>query len=203
MKVLIVTMLCDRYNGIAEVSLPNMLEYCQRHSYYDAVIKLSDEEGFHYKKHEFFDEVFKTDVDLIFYKDIDSVITNLTVPIENFVDSEHDVFVTKDMMGYNGGSLIIKNTEGGRWVNDFILSQRDNFNNEQEVMDKYFDEFTKNVKVLSHPSINSYDYSAYSEFPNIRGREEGHWHEGDFLLHTPALTYEHRATILKNAKITR
>lgn len=202
MKVLIVTMLCDRYNGIAEVSLPNMLEYCQRHSYYDAVIKLSDEEGFHYKKHEFFNEVFKTDVDLIYYRDIDSLFTNLTVPIENFVDSEHDVFVTKDMMGYNGGSIIIKNTECGRWVNDFILSQRENFNNEQEVMDKYFDEFTKNVKVLQHPSINSYSYENYKEFSGVT-HEQGNWQEGDFLLHTPALPFEKRAEILKSVKVIR
>lgn len=204
-RIAVVTMTCPRYSGIAEVSLPNMKEYCDIHGYLNSVIQLPETEGFHYKKHEFFKEAFKTDIQAIFYKDIDTVITNMTIPLDAFISDDHDLMITKDVGGINGGSLIIKNSEGGRWVNDFILTHRHEFNNEQEVIDHYIDdpEFSKFVKILPHPSINSYKYSAYPELTHITDRHEGNWHEGDFLLHTPALSFEQRIEILKTAKIIK
>lgn len=204
MKVLVITEWCDRYKEIADISLPNSVEYCDRHSYELYAIKLEENEGFHYKKHEAFKREFNSGWELIFYKDIDSVITNMTIPIESFIDHNHDLFVTKDFGGINGGSLIIKNTTGGRWVNNLILSQREKYNNEQEVMDAFIDdpEFSQYVKILPHPSINSYLYEAYPEFSNVT-TEQGQWCEGQFLLHTPALELSKRAEILKSAKIIR
>lgn len=204
-NIAVVTMTCPRYSEIAEISLKNMAEYCELHGYLNSVITLPEIEGFHYKKHEFFREAFKTDVQAIWYKDIDSVITNLNIPIEAFLTKEYDLFITKDTMGINGGSLIIKNSEGGRIVNDAILNLRDKFNNEQEVMNWLIDDpqWNQYVKILSHPSINSYDYSQYEELKHITKREDGNWHENDFLIHTPALPFETRANILKNVKITR
>jgi hypothetical protein len=58
------------------------------------------------------------------------------------------------------------------------------------------------MKILPHPSLNSYPYEHYPEFKNVT-HEQGNWEEGDFLLHCPALPYEKRAEILRNAKITR
>jgi hypothetical protein len=205
MKVCIVTEYCDRYNEIADVSLPNMIEYGTRHDYCHYLIKLSNDEGFHYKKHEHFKKLFETGIDLIFYKDIDSIITNLSVPIESFIDDEHSLFICgDDIFGINGGSLIIKNDMYGQFVNNYILSKREYFNNEQEVMEHYKIplQAVGCMKILPHPSINSYPYKEYPELKQVT-REEGNWHEGDFLLHCPALPYEKRAEILRNAKITR
>ena len=206
MRVLVVTEWCPRYQEVANVSLPNMYEYCARHDYGYHEIKLTNEEGFHYKKHEFFKEVFEKGVyDLVWYKDIDSMITNLSVPIESFIDDEHDLFICgDDIFGINGGSLIIKNNIGGRFVNEFILRERGDFNNEQEVMEHYKEELQacSYMKILPHPSINSYPYKEYPELKQVT-REQGNWHEGDFLLHCPALPYEKRAEILRNAKIVR
>jgi hypothetical protein len=205
MKVLVVTEWCPRYQEVADVSLPNMYEYAERHGYSVHEIKLTNDEGFHYKKNEAFVDLFDS-YDLIFYKDIDSMITDLSRPIESFIDDEHDLFICKDdIFGINGGSLIIKNTDGGIWVNEFILGERENFNNEQEVMNWAFHNatsFIPHVKILPHPSINSYPYEAYPELKMVT-EQEGCWKEGNFLLHVPALPYEKRAEILRNAKITR
>ena len=38
---------------------------------------------------------------------------------------------------------------------------------------------------------------------NVRSIYQGHWREGDFVLHVPALQMEKRIEVLKNAKITR
>lgn len=206
MKVLIITEYCPRYQEVADVSLPNMYEYAKRHGYDVHEIKLSNEEGFHYKKHEFFRDVFlKSDYDLCWYKDIDSIITNLTIPIEVFVDGKHSLFICNDdIMGINGGSLIIKNNDEGWLVNEFILRKRYKFNNEQEVMEFYKEQlqFLYYMKILPHPSINSYPYPAYPELKPAT-EEQGNWREGNFLLHCPALPYEKRAEILRNAKIIK
>ena len=206
MRILVCTEWCPRYQEVADVSLPNMYEYCARHDYGYHEIKLSNEEGFHYKKHEFFQEIFKERIyDLIFYKDIDSIITDLTRPIESFIDDEHDLFICKDdIFGINGGSLIIKNTPEGRVLNEEILSQADYFNNEQEVMNVLigYKQWNQFVKILPHPSINSYPYNEYPELKMV-SEQEGNWCEGNFLCHVPALPYERRAEVLRNLKIVR
>lgn len=203
MKILVVTEYSDRYQEIANISIPNAKEYCAKHNYRFHVIKLEDGD-FHYRKHEYFKEAFKNGCDLIAYRDIDAMFTNLTIPYESFINYNHDLFITKDFGGINGGSLIIKNTKGGQWVNDFILSQREKFNNEQEVMEHFITspEFSQYVKLCGHPSFNSYQYEHYPEFKNVT-HEQGQWQEGDFLLHTPALPLEKRAEILKNINIIR
>jgi hypothetical protein len=206
MKVLVVTEWCPRYQEVADVSLPNMYEYAKIHGYDVHEIKLSNEEGFHYKKHEFFKEIFKKDeYALIFYRDIDAMQTNLSVPIESFIDDEHDLFICgDDIFGINGGSLIIKNTEGGKKVNDFILFHRGRINNEQEVMEFYKEKLQELgwMKILPHPSINSYPYKEYPELEMVSA-EKGNWEEGQFLCHVPALEYSRRTEILRNLKIIR
>ncbi len=206
MKVLICTEWCPRYQEVADVSLPNLYEYAKIHGYDVREIKLTNEEGFHYKKNEFFKDVMgRTHYDLIFYKDIDSIITNMTIPITDFIDDEHSLFICHDdIMGINGGSLIIKNDKNGEWVNWFILLERGKFNNEQEVME-YHKEALQALgfmKILPHPSINSYPYNEYPELEMVSA-EKGNWEVGQFLLHCPALPYEKRAEILRNAKIVR
>ena len=206
MKTLIVTEWCPRYQEVADVALPNMYEYAQIHGYDCHEIKMSNEDRFHYKKHEVFKEVFEKDeYGLIFYRDIDAIITNLSVPIETFIDDVHGLFICEDsLVGVNGGSLIIKNNDKGKWVNDFILSEREKFNNEQVVMEYYKNSLQKTgyMKILPYPSINSYPYEMYPEFQD-RLHEQSNWKEGHFLLHTPALPYEKRAEVLRNAKIIR
>ncbi len=205
-KVLIVTEWCPRYQEVADVSLPNMYEYAQLHGYDCHEIKMSNEDRFHYKKHELFKDIIgRTDYNLIFYKDIDSVITNLSVPIETFIDDEHSLFICEDsLVGVNGGSLIIKNNKGGKRINDFILSERENYNNEQVVMEHFKKELQEWgwMKILPYPAINSYPYEMYPEFQD-RLHEQSNWKEGHFLLHTPALPYEKRAEVLRSAKIIR
>lgn len=205
MKVAVVTSTSPNRKDIFDVSYPNMKEYCNKHGYIPIVIHLEDG-GWHYKKHETFNDLFHKGYDLIWYRDDDSVITNMTIPIESFIDDQHELFICEDdIMGINGGSLIIKNNNGGKWVNDFILSHKKDFNNEQEVMEYYKDELflLGYMKILPHPSINSYPYEMYPELDQATPHEKGNWREGDFLLHCPALPYEKRAEILRKAKIIK
>lgn len=203
MRILCFSQYSHSYEKIADTTIPTFVKYCIKNGYEFELIKITNWK-FHYRKNQYLQEKMKSDIDFFFYLDCDAKITNLSTPITQFIDEEHDLFITKDINGINGGSLIIKNTEGGRWLNYFILSKRNEFNNEQEVIEYYMKdpEFSKHVKVLSHPSINSYPYEYYSEFKDVTP-QEGQWIEGEsFVLHTPALPLEKRAEILQNAKIT-
>jgi hypothetical protein len=206
MKVCCCTYYSPSHKALADISLPNLSEYCARHGYYMWVENIENDK-WEYKKHEMFTELFEG-FDLIWYRDIDSVITDLGKPITGFIDNENDFFITKDFNELNGGSVIIKNTETGigRFVNRCILDLKNKFQNEQNAINWLMGtpEFNQWVKVLPHPSINSYDYSLYPECKEYVGREDlGDWKEGNFVLHVPALTMDKRIEVLKNAKVTR
>ena len=205
MKVTVVSMWAKNYSEIAEITIPNLLSYCERHGYDFRSILLEDGNAYHFRKHEFFKELFETDVDVIFYLDVDCLITNHNIKVEDFINDTYCFYITKDVHELNGGAVIIKNDRAGRMLNDIILGERDMFENEQNVYNS-FPMITVGVefmKILNHPSINSYDYSLYPEYPNIREREQGHWHEGDFVLHVPGAPMNVRIERLKNATIIK
>lgn len=204
MKVVVCTEYSPSYQEIADITLPVMEEYCQKHRYGFEALKIPDND-FAYRKHDYFSYLLSTDIDVIFYIDVDCLITNYNYRVEDFIDDDHDFFITKDANEVNGGSMILKNTGRGRWINELILSKRGLYENEQNVINAFIHspQFNQFIKILTHPSINSYRYDFYQEFPNVRGREEGHWHPGDFILHVPALELSKRAAILKTTEIIK
>jgi len=206
-NILCCTMFSPSHEELAEVSVPNLQEYCTIHGYDMRIIYIENDK-WEYKKHEAFREYFKEGYDLIWYKDVDSVITNLKIPITNFIDDKHDFFITRDFTELNGGSVIIKNTVPGIFLNDMILINADflkntSIQNEQNVYNSIYGYCKNIIKELPHPSINSYHYNLYPECKEYVGREDlGDWKDGNFLLHVPALQMEQRIKILKSAKIT-
>lgn len=205
MKVACCTYYSPSYKALADISLPNLSEYCHRHGYYMWVENIENDR-WEYVKHEMFERLFKEGFDLIWYRDIDSIITNMNFQITDFINDSSDFFLTKDFTELNGGSVVIKNTKKGVWVNNEILRVRNEFENEQNAINSLFGIpfFRKGIRILSHPSINSYDYSLYPECKEYVGREDlGDWREGNFVLHVPALPMEKRIEVLKNAKIVR
>lgn len=206
MNIVVLTMFSKEYAEIAAFTLANQVEYCQRHGYKSDAIFLENGQDWPYKKHDRIKELFAQGANIVWYKDIDSIITNISTPITSFVYVCYSMFITKDVHEINGGSLVLKNDYEGRWLNDTILAQKEEFENEQNAInwlmgDPQFNQF---VKVLPHPSINSYDYSLYEHYPDMVSKPElGDWQEGYLLLHTPGLSLDKRLEVLKNAKITR
>jgi hypothetical protein len=205
MKIICCTMYSPSHKELAGISVPNFQEYCERHGYEFRVIRI-DNDRWEYKKHEAFQKwMGEGECDLIFYKDVDSIVTNMKIPLTEFIDEDHDLFITKDETEINGGSLIFKNSKWGRMINGVILGMRHICENEQNAMVQLecgFPMFYECMKTLPHPSINSYLYEMYPEIGRLTP-QEGQWEEGQFVLHTPALPMEKRIEILKNATITR
>lgn len=200
MRVIVCTMYSPSHQELADISIPNFQEYTDRHGYELRIINIENDK-WEFKKHEAFKEwMDKDECDLIFYKDIDSLITNISIPITDFVDKDYSFYLTKDFTELNGGAVIIKNTKEGRLFNDIVLENKDTFENEQNFYNSMpmLMMGANIMNPLMHPSINSYDYSLYPECKEYVGREDlGDWQQGNFVIHFPALQLSHRLKMMK------
>jgi hypothetical protein len=204
MRIVFFTEYGSNYKEIASHTVPVMKGYCARHGYIFRELKLEGNGNeYYYKKHEYISELFLEDIDAVFYLDVDAMPTNFNIKIESFLDNEYDFYITEHCGELNGGAIILKNNDGGNWVNDFILDRRNEFENEQNVINAYRNDpaFSAHMKIVPHPAFNSLNYEIYPELPNIRKREEGHHHFGDFILHTPGASMKTRIETLQNTII--
>jgi hypothetical protein len=113
--------------------------------------------------------------------------------------------------GINAGNFIIKNTEWSKSFLDFILSKVGSFENDQCVIEAIHNdpEWKDKIKILNHPSVNSYPYDLYSPSWGVIGdriierptHEEGDWQPGDFIIHLPGKTLLDRLEILKGVEV--
>jgi len=160
MKVVVCTMFSNSYQAIADITLPVLKNYCEKHGYELNVITCPDWD-YNYVKHEWLKEKMKEDIDLFFYIDADALITNQSVPIESLIDEEHSFFVSEDVTEINGGVFILKNNDWGRFFNNTVLEEKDTFVNEQNVYVHYKDHpnFKPHIKLMPQTLFNAYDHS--------------------------------------------
>lgn len=200
MKVCVVTSTSPYRKAMFDLTYPNMMEYANRHNYDTHVINLEDG-VWAYKKHEAFRELFNSGHDVIFYKDDDSLFTNMTTHVESFIDFKHGFYITRDVGGFNGGVMLLVK-DGGSSINDLVLNNSQMYYNEQDLLNALYPSIKEMISVLPQQYMNSYLYESYPEIGK-RKHEEGQWEYGDFILHLPALTIEKRIEILKNTSILK
>lgn len=219
-RVLVLVLYAKNFQPLADVTLPNIKEYCKIHGYfcYSMVFdEYTSDFGFH--KISMMQKIFdRGQADIIWSLDLDCLITNMNVKVESFVDPDYDMFITKDINGLNAGSFIVKNTENSRGLLKEIMIMQGSEDNEQNAIERIYSTPAEwrddKIKVLPHPSINSYLYSyygphygkiEYSETDILRQptHEEGEWQSGDFMVHVPALPLELRIHILSNMEVVK
>lgn len=210
MRIVFTTEYGSNYQPIADYTTTVMREYCKRHGYEFRPLLLDGTGNeYAYKKHEYFEELFKEDIDGIFYLDADAVITNMKITLESLVCvpeyGRKSFFITEHLGELNGGALLICNNFYGKMINRQILFSRTAYENEQNAINGLRETmlFKYHMAVLPHPAFNSFNYSLYPECPNVRKPEQGHWQPGQFILHVPGLGTEHRLEVLKNAPIIK
>jgi hypothetical protein len=212
MKIGILTGYYSNYKPLADIVLPNIEEYCINHGYnmYFYVFQPTD---IHYSflRLQKVRELFESeDIDAVLCCDIDILITNHNTRVESFIDSEHDFYITKDVNGINAGNFIIKNTEWAKEFLDFTLSLQHLYSNDQDVIEGIQEsEWMDKIKILPHPSINSYPYDYYAPNWGIIGdkkiekptHDQGDWKKGDFIIHLPGKPLQERIDILKGVEV--
>lgn len=196
----VVTLFHKNYQPLADLVIPNLQEYCDKHGYkllYHCGNYGGGQIGF--QKMRYLRDLMKGDLELALVVDLDVIITNPDKRFEDFISGDNDYFVTKDVNGINNGSFIIRKTDWSMHLLKFMLDNEAGFTCEQNVLKTLEAQLVnRGLGILPHPSINSYLHDIYPEwintpFPNV-------WKEGDFLLHLPGMELEKRLMIINGMK---
>lgn len=193
----------EDWKPITDIAIPNMIEYSKKHGYSYSPMCLDNYDNFD-KIHTMYDTFNLYDVDFIFNRDADTLITNMTIPLESFIEEGKDLFITKDYNGINSGTFLVRKSA---WSQNFITyvenqKGKDRIYGEQDAIVKYMNEFPNDekIKILPQSSFNSYLYENYPEIPP-QTEEQGQWVKGkSFLLHLPGLGMTKRLEILNDIK---
>lgn len=204
----------ESWVNLVNLTLPEALEYCQRHNY-----KLQSSRCYYGNYNGFYKiwqlkKLFFGDVG--FVMDADSCITNHLIKVEDFLDKEHDLYLTKDINGINTGVFILRKTDWACGLLNYIEQQiLSGVDCEQNAIQNWINEKgLDKIKILPHPAFNSYPIDFYypsygkigykeGDVVQRPGHEEGAWQLGDFVLHVPALPLEQRIEIISKTPIIK
>lgn len=197
------------WNPLADLVVPILQEYSDRHGYELVVHKgghpLHPDWAFPMQRTALFrDLLVSSKSHFLWNIDIDTMITNLTIPVSQYVDSRYlakkkDIFMARDLNGLNAGSYILRNNNFSEsWLSS-VLSLESVATSENHAM-WLLDErpvFRNATFTLPHPSINSVPYHLYPSLGR-KSVQEGQWEAGQLLAHLPGMTPQDRFKIFSS-----
>ncbi len=194
------------YNSLAEITLvKNKDVYCKKHNY-PLLVKTSDWHNIPlgYEKVYIIEYALEKfpNCEWIFFSECDTLITNMNIKLEDIIKDEKKHFIiTTDINNINAGSFFIKNSTEGR---NYLQAMKDSIGKYPEeqafIIDSYFGlgNFKDIISLYPQKTFNSYDYylygNAYPSGLDIQGNN-GRWEYGDFIIHLPGISYEHRINL--------
>lgn len=186
------------WEKLAAITIPILEKYCDKHKYLAAI-----DEVMNYSRYTGIDKIITAldsleQNDVVMVLDADVLITNFTINIEDFIEDNYDLYISKDIHGINAGVFIIKS---GEWSLKFLQYLLDSIGGdihcEQDAINKYINgKGMDKIKLLPQNSINSMLYENYAE--GEQTHENGQWQVGDFILHLPAMSIQKRIEIFQN-----
>lgn len=212
MKIALVNQYTADYQSLADLTIVNRQEYCNKHGYFYHVSREEApyEPNMGFRRILFILELFKKyNYDYIHCTGIDSLIMNFNIKIEDWIDTNYDFFIAKETSGgyknINADAFIVKNSSNGIGWLEFIYSKREEYKNtcwhEQRVIIDYYDKlpFSNFIKIMPQQSFNSYPWKFYGPtqdgMSDVHKGEPGGFKLGDFLLHAPGHTLVNRLRI--------
>lgn len=216
MSIALTTHYAKNYSRLGDLTSTNKREYCDKYGYqFHEKIEENHSFTFGFGKIQFVLDLFKQyNYDYIHFSGVDAWIMNFNIKIEDFIDNQHDFFIAKyesgDYRCINADAFIVKNSENGIKILEFILSKKEEYKNdgwqEQRVMIHNFDNPPYNswVKIMPHQSFNSTPWKFYdstqSGNADVHNGEPGDFKLGDFLLHCAGHNLENRIRIFNHYK---
>jgi hypothetical protein len=194
-KIAIVGVHDEFYNKIGKYAFINKTIYAEKHGYdiFNYLGTLNKFKNIHWSKLIAIKKHLK-DYDWIFWSDSDALITNLEIKLENLIDDNYNLIITRDCLGnINSGNFLIRNSSWSKkFILDWLLPKQEDFiiglNDNGVLINliKKSDEIKKNVKILPPKCMNS-----YLKCP-IQYLIDGEFEHGDFILHFVGSDYETR-----------
>jgi mannan polymerase II complex MNN10 subunit len=207
MKIIFTSLHDSNYKGLADKTLDNnKVPYCIKYGY-PLIVKTNNWYNIPigYEKAFLIQTAFTDypDCEWVFFSECDTLITNMDIKLEDIVKDEQKHFViTTDINGINAGSFFVRNTVEGRGYIQSMVDSIGRFAHEQAfIIDSYFYSKTHTDIISLYPqkSFNSYDYyifgGTYPSGLDYFGNN-GRWTPGDFIIHFPGCTLEHRISLV-------
>ena len=196
MRCALATIHNENYAALANLTWnQNRVLYAQKHNY-GAIAKTDNFNGMNlgFAKIALLLEIMKTNqYDLIHWSGTDTLITNFTIPLTEFVYDGYHITIATDFNGLQSDSFVIRNTMEGRAWLQMILDKMPEYLNhpflEQGVMMETYQQYQHIVKVVPQRFLNSYHYQLYRNKGATNNHDKmgfnGQWYIGDFLIHAP------------------
>lgn len=179
----------------------NKRKYCEKHGYSPELHIYSNPPFPHsYMKMFHVKELLKYNkLDWVWVTGCDSMITNMTIKLEDIVDHNYHLIIATDVNGLNADSFLIRNSDEGRYYINYIISCVDVYKDhhwaEQQAMMDSQERFKSITKFVPQRTFNSYNYDFYPQCakPNLdKLGTDGNWQHGDFLIHWPGQPLDRR-----------
>lgn len=203
-KTAVLILYTDGWKPLADIVIKNMERYCDVHNYYPVFAEIRQDKyapDFGFRKLEVMQLLFG-DYDIIWSLDCDTLITNHNIPVEKYLTEDKNLYLCEDVNGINCGSFILKKSGWSLSLLKKCLSYRgiEGVHCEQDAINLFIKNYgDKNIRMLPHPSINSYLYELYPEH-NITAENEGCWKPGNHVLHLPGVDMNKRLEIISDYK---
>lgn len=182
-EIAVVTMaIGEKYRDAVEVGIKNKESYCRIH-HYDFIMGdhvLDDARPIPWTKILLLLEVMKNkECKWVFWTDADSLIMNKEIKLEDLIDEDCDLIITKELHYYNSGQFLLKNSE---WSRDFLLKV---YSHDECIHHGWWEQMAiiielqdqnnmKHTKVLPRKSLNSH----HKDLNPADG-----YSKGDFIIH--------------------
>jgi hypothetical protein len=206
MNFAIVSLNDKNYQPLADLTWEqNKVKYAERHDYGYAC----KTDGFYnvvigFEKIWFMRDMLDAypDIDWLWWTGTDTLITNMSVKLEDRVDNNYHFIIATDCNGINADSFFVRNTPEGRGYLDLIKSKYDQYKGhvwaEQQVIIDTAEANKDIIKFVPQKDINAYDYGLYPEcVPKDKFGNDGQWSKGDLLIHWPGTSLWQRLDLAK------
>lgn len=214
-KIAIATLFDKNYEDLANIAIPNFMEYAKHHGYdlifFDETVDASRPPQWSKVKAV---EYLLNQYTWVWWLDIDALIMNPSIALESIIDENYDMIFTKNKYSViSNGSSFYKNTELTKnFLKDCYDMSRDilksidvfTFDHEQKPMRVLYQqapEYSNKIKLIHERVCNSYWYtstkSVVDSYPNWN-REDNIYQDGDFVINFCGRTKEERVQIMQN-----
>lgn len=179
--ITLVSLFTEHIKRYALITTQVMFDYTQKHGYkflcFDQ--QISPNRPPSWSKIPAIMEAFDEGAEWAFWVDADALILNPFHKIEEFIDNEKDIVITKDENGINCGMILFHNTAWTRYFLNKLWSMEQYINHKWWEQGAFHELYTypgvsERIKVLNQRSFNSYfgDYSLTDFILHVAGTPE-------------------------------
>lgn len=181
------------YQDEVRLGTENKAEYCRLHGY-DFIYSTVSEDP---SRHIYWSKILLMLKSLesgkykwVVWMDADTLIMNMDIPLEDFIDDRFGLIISEDMNGLNSGVFFVKNCKLALEYLQDVYARDDCLNAvwpEQTAMDRVLKEhqFLSFAKVVPQRLFNSYPVESHT--PTLKSL----YQPGDFIIHFAGVAGRH------------